>query len=253
MESAEYRKHFDLEESHWWFRGRRQILLSLLPLRSNADRFRLWLDAGCGTGFNLKAFEPYGRVFGCDYSVDALFFCEKRGLTNLVRADVQCLPYKTGAFDVVSLLDVLYHKKITDDVAVLREAHRLLKAEGVLLITDSAFEFLRSAHDRAVHARERYRKKTLKPKLEKAGFEVVRMSYFNFVLFPLVILVRLAERRAERKANSRRAVQSDLRPVPAALNAALSAILAFEARLIKKTNLPWGSSIVCLGRKKASV
>ena len=78
------------------------------------------------------------------------------------------------------------------------------------------------------------------------------MSYFNFALFPLVVLVRLAERRAERTNHTRRAVQSDLRPVPAALNAGLSAILGFEARLVKKTNLPWGSSIVCLARKKVS-
>jgi SAM-dependent methyltransferase len=246
MEKSEYRKHFDLEENHWWFRGRRKILLNLLRSRTNLDRTILWLDAGCGTGINLKLFELYGRVFGCDYSEDALSFCRKRGLRNLVRADVQKLPYKKGVFDAVSLLDVLYHKNISDDVGVLREVHRLLKTDGIVLIADSAFKILSSPHDQAVHARERYKKKTLKKKLEAAGFEPLRLGYFNFFLFPIIFMVRLKERFAAKIKDPHAPVQSDLKAVHPILNALLYTVLAFEAFLIKKISLPWGSSIICL-------
>lgn len=247
MEKDEYRKHFELEESFWWFRGRRKILLSLLRSHRMPDLPLVWLDAGCGTGFNMTFFAPLGTVFGCDFSEEALAFCRKRGLKNLARADVQRLPYKNEAFDAASLLDVLYHKNIFDDVAALKDVHRTLKPGGLLLVTDSAFNVLRSRHDLAVHARERYRKKALKQKLEKAGYQVLRLSYFNFLMFPVIFLVRFTERIRRPKPD---AIQSDLKAVPPLANGFLFGILKFEAFLSKRINLPWGSSLICLARKK---
>jgi SAM-dependent methyltransferase len=247
MEKDEYRKHFELEESFWWFRGRRKILLSLLRSHRMPDLPLVWLDAGCGTGFNMTFFAPFGPVFGCDFSEEALAFCRKRGLKNLARADVQRLPYKNEAFDAASLLDVLYHKNIFDDVAALKDVHRTLKPGGLLLVADSAFNVLRSRHDLAVHGRERYRKKALKQKLEKAGYQVLRLSYLNFFLFPFIFLVRFTERIRRPKPD---AIQSDLKAVPPLANGFLFGILKFEAFLSKRINLPWGSSLICLARKK---
>jgi SAM-dependent methyltransferase len=247
MEKDEYRKHFELEENFWWFRGRRKILLSLLRSHRMPAPPLVWLDAGCGTGFNMTFFAPFGAVFGCDFSEEALAFCRKRGLKNLARADVQCLPYKNEAFDTASLLDVLYHKNIFDDVAALKDVHRTLKPGGLLLVADSAFNVLRSRHDLAVHARERYRKKALKQKLEKAGYQVLRLSYFNFLMFPVIFLVRFTERIRRSKPDT---IQSDLKAVPPLANGFLFGILKFEAFLSKRINLPWGSSLICLARKK---
>ncbi len=247
LEKAEYQKHFELEEDFWWFRGRRKILLSLLRSHRMPDPPLVWLDAGCGTGFNMTFFAPFGAVFGCDFSEDALAFCRKRGLKNLVRADVQRLPYKNEAFDAASLLDVLYHKNIFDDVAALKDVHRTLKPRGLLLVSDSALNILRSRHDQALHGRERYRKKKLKKRTEKAGFQVLRMSYFNFFLFPIILFIRLRERIRRPKPDS---IQSDLKAASPLMNDILYGILKLEAFLSKKINLPWGSSIICLARKK---
>jgi len=246
MEKGEYQKHFELEESFWWFRGRRKILLSLLRSLGTPGGPLVWLDAGCGTGFNMTVFAPFGPVFGCDFSEEALAFCRKRGLKNLARADVQHLPYKGGSFDAASLLDVLYHKNIFDDIAALKDVHRTLRPGGLLLISDSAFNVLRSRHDLAVHARERYRKKDLKQKLEKAGFQVIRLSYYNFFLFPFIFMFRMTERIRGAKKN---APESDLKAVPRLTNGFLFGVLKFEALLTKKFNLPWGSSLICLARK----
>ena len=250
MEQAEYRKHFELEESFWWFRGRREVLFGYLRQRKIPSLPLIWLDAGCGTGFNVKTFSRFGDVVGCDFSVDALRFCRQRGLRNIARADVRQLPFSDSSFDAVSFLDVLYHKAIRDDVAVLKEANRALKPGGLLLIADSAFACLRGRHDLAVHGRERYRKKTLVPRLESAGFDVLRTGYFNFFLFPVLFLVRLAERM---RSAGRGAAESDLVPVGPFVNGLLFGILKFEAFLSRRLNLPWGSSIVCLARKNQSI
>jgi SAM-dependent methyltransferase len=250
MEKAEYQKHFELEESHWWFRGRRKILLALMKEAALADRPHVWLDAGCGTGFNIGSFEKFGEVFGFDYSEEALSFCKKRGLRKIARADAQRLPFKSATFDVVSFLDVLYHKAITDDIGVLGEAGRVLKKDGFLMITDSALEILRGRHDLAVHGRERYSIKTLKMRLAAADFDIVRMGYFNFFLFPAVFAIRLWERIRLKIKPMGAPAESDLRAVWPPLNSLLFGILRIEALLIRKIDLPVGSSIVCLARKK---
>jgi SAM-dependent methyltransferase len=249
MEKAEYRKHFELEENFWWFRGRRDILGNILLPRLKQDKKLTLLDAGCGTGFNLKFFEDLGTAFGCDFSEDALDFCRQRGLKKLARADIQKPPFKDRSFDLIALLDVLYHKNIKNDVEVLREINRLLKNDGFLLLSDSAFKILSGRHDLAFHARERYRRKTLKIRLERAGFSLVRGSYFNFFLLPAVLTIRLMENLAPLR---NKPIQSDLQAVGPWLNSVLYQILRFEAFLSRHINLPLGSSIVCLARKKSS-
>src|SRR6186997_925853 len=73
-----------VEESHWWFVGRRQIIKSFLERivsdlktdRSN-DALHI-LDVGCGTGANLEMLSEFGNAEGVDVSSEALSFCEGR-------------------------------------------------------------------------------------------------------------------------------------------------------------------------------
>ena len=247
MEKQEYRKHFELEESFWWFAGRRQIILNVLQAFKILENPTKILDVGCGTGMNIQFFEQYGgEVFGCDLSMDALNFCQQRGIGCTAQGNGLQLPFKGESMDLATLLDVLYHKDIKSDITALEETHRILKKGGWLLITDSAFKFLRSSHDVAFHTRERYTRKVLMSRLEAAGFEVCKLSYFNFFLFPLIVAVRVWEKR---KVKSQDAVQSDLKPIHPALNTLLKGILLFEAKLIKRLQLPSGSSILCLAQK----
>ena len=247
MEKDEYRKHFDLEESFWWFAGRRRIITAILDTFLPKDKEAAILDAGCGTGYNLIFLQQYGRSLGCDLSEDAVRFSLMRGLRKIARADLARLPFKPSSFRLVTLLDVLYHKNITSDLAVLGEMSKAVEPGGYLLITDSAFKFLSSRHDIAFHARERYTKKTLAERLDQAGFSILKISYFNFFLFLPVLLVRLAQ-----KLNpfSRAKAESDLKPINRRLNSLLYGLLKFEARLIKRVSFPFGSSIICLARKR---
>ena len=246
MDREQYRRHYELEEKHWWFAGRRRILfdiLNRLNLSPGASRI---LDAGCGTGFNLQAFLSLGTAVGCDLSQDAVEFCRKRNLSGLVRAGVESLPFREESFDLVTLLDVLYHRRIGSDVRALKEACRVLKKGGFLLITDSAFNILRSGHDIAFHARERYTLRILKNRTKTAGFLPLRGSYFNFFLFPLVASARIAGKITRRRGAP---PASSLKAVPPRINAVLTFLLGAEAWILKRFRLPWGSSVVLLCRK----
>ena len=206
------------------------------------------LDAGCGTGINLAELARFGRAFGCDFSSEALHFCRRRGLTGLVRADVNHLPYKDGTCDLVTFFDVLYHEAVADDIVVLREAARVLKPGGLVLITDSAFDFLRGPHDAAMQGARRYTLRGLAAKLGPAGLEPVRTSYFYMTTFPAVFLRRWIERRRAAKHPGAE-VHSDLSPASRPVNAVLTGLLSLEGRWMASRRLPFGSSVVALARK----
>jgi SAM-dependent methyltransferase len=251
MEKDEYRKHFELEENHWWFKSRRAAAFGILhrALKSASETPTRILDGGCGTGLNLTELEKLGSAFGCDLAPEALDFCRRRGLSRLCRADVRCLPFQSGSFNLVTLFDVLYHKDISDDVEVLREVRRVLADGGYFLMTDSALEILRGPHDQAMQGLRRYDKRILRGKLEEAGFEVVRLSYFFLAAFPAVYMTRRRERRRAARHPDEEP-RSDLKPVPRRLNNFLSGLFRIEAAWASRRSLPIGSTIIALARKK---
>jgi SAM-dependent methyltransferase len=250
VEEDEYRKLFELEDELWWFRGMSAIAMGLVDrfvARSESSRLRI-LDAGCGTGGMLRALERKGAALGIDVSTEAIRFARRRaGPSPLVRGDVSRLPFASSSFDLVTSFDVLYHRNVPDDALALAELARVLKPGGILLMRVPAFDRLRSRHDEAVHTRQRYARKELTSKLESAGFAPLFVSFLNCLLFP----VALARRWAERFSSTRHS-GSEVEPVGPTLNAILLGVLRFEERLLRLAPLPFGLSLVAVGKKDSS-
>jgi SAM-dependent methyltransferase len=247
VDPAEYRKMFSLERTHWWFVAKRRVARTiLLPhLPAAAGGALRILDAGCGTGGNLDWLREVGAAVGTDLSLEALAFCRERGHARLAAGRIERLPFADGAFDVVTLFDVLYHRWVADDAATLREVARVTRPGGLLLITDSALPWLRGPHDEAWGGARRYTRRSLRAVLEASGWRARRLSYFHFLLFPLIAAVRLRE-----KWFSAAPARSDLAPVWPPLNAGLRSVCAVECALLRVLPLPWGSSIVCLAERQ---
>jgi SAM-dependent methyltransferase len=242
MELDQYQLMYCQERAHWWYAGMRCIsekLLERFPPRSSAGDAQQWeiLDAGCGTGGMTKVLGSRGRVTGIDFSSEALRLAKLRRLPGLVRASVGELPFEAGRFDLVTCFDVLYHLNVDDDVAALSELRRVLRPGGVLHVRLPAYDWIRGAHDAAVHTRHRYSRRELREKLASAGFEVAHTSYANSLLFPLAPAKRLLER-----GNGVGRV-ADLWQPPRSLNRMLADLLAAEAPVITSVGLPWGLSI----------
>jgi SAM-dependent methyltransferase len=239
MDLREFEILWNTERTYWWFVGQRYLLSSFIRKQVRGKI----LDVGCGAGLNLKLLGKYGNALGLDVSDQALAFCSKRGL-KAVKSDIMDIKLKSGSFDVVTALGVFYHKGITDDVEGFKQVHKVLKKGGRFFLLDCASKSLFGKHDIAFHGARRYTKKELKVKLEKAGFTVERISYYNTTLFPLVWLHRQWGKLVNSTPKSE--VQEDINPV---VNRILKKFYLFELSLLKHFNLPFGVNIMAVARK----
>ncbi|MBW5447522.1 methyltransferase domain-containing protein [Cohnella sp. CFH 77786] len=245
MEPSIYLKMDRLEQEHWWFAGRRNIIESLLHTRlTPLDSDSRILDAGCGTGGNLGLLSRLGcEVSGLEMDRGAAEIARwKSGKSVYVGSLPDGVPFADESFDLIVLLDVLEH--IDDDVGALRTLASKLKPGGSLLITVPAFSFLWSRHDESHHHKRRYRLRELTDKMRQCRLRPIHASYFNTWLFPVIALVRILQRRLGPTTKS-----DDLTLPSPVLNKLLAGILSSERHLLKFAKLPFGVSIAAIGRK----
>ncbi|MCI0396267.1 MAG: methyltransferase domain-containing protein, partial [Chloroflexi bacterium] len=187
---------------------------------------------------------PFGAVTGCDLSELALSFCRRRGLRRLGRATVTHLPFVAGSFDLVTSFDVLYHRAVGDYHQALAEFHRVLKPGGRLFLRLPAYNWLRGHHDEVIHTHHRFTAGELGQALATGQFTVEKLSYANTLLFPLALGKRVAERLVPAGSAA-----SDIQPNPPWQDRLLARFLLAEARWLAGRSLPFGLTVIAIGRK----
>jgi len=228
----------ELDDRHWWYRGRRRVLSSVLDRLELPPAAQI-LDAGCGSGRTLDELQRYGSVTGIDASRRALAAARARGHSRVFAARVERLPFEDASFDLITCLDVIEHTP--DDVASLRELRRVARPGARMLVTVPAYQWLWSRHDDANLHYRRYRRGTLRDSAEVAGWSVERTTYFDSLLLPPAAVVRLAQRLLP----SPRGARSDLRLTPRALDPALALPMYAEAVVLRLgVKLPAGLSLL---------
>lgn len=242
MEQHTYGIMNDVEDSHWWFVGRRAILEEFLRQITDKSKAETKiLDVGCGTGANLEMLRQFGTAEGVDVSDDALEFCRRKGLT-VHKGLAEELPFADESFDVVTALDVIEH--LDDDVAGLREMHRILKTGGKTLIFVPAFMWLWGVQDDISNHRIRYTKKQIIERLQKAGFTIERATYANWTFFAPILGGRTLMKLTGIKPESENNVNIS------ALNGIFGKIFSAERLWLKNFDFPFGVSIVITASRK---
>lgn len=245
MQHDFYAEYSQIEDTHWWFRGRREIFTRLL--QPFAGMSLSILDIGFGTGAMLRFLTPYGRVIGMDMSVDAIRFARTRCDVPMLLGDITRVPLESGAVDLVTAFDIIEH--VPDDGAAFAELARVCRPGGHMLVTVPAFQFLWGNQDVVSHHQRRYTLGQLEGHVRAAGFVPRRLSYFNALLFPAVAAVRVARRL---RGEPRDEVKSDFTMTkPGFLNDTLARVFAAEGRWLARWQLPVGVSVVCLAERRA--
>jgi SAM-dependent methyltransferase len=243
METQEYETMFAVEDRHWWYVGMQRIITTLIahfyPHRTDLHI----LDAGCGTGAAMRYLSPFGTVIGCDLSALALDFCQQRGLLHLSQASVTRLPFSDRCFDLVISFDVLCCRAVGDYGHALGELERVLKPGGRLLLRLPAYNWLRGHHDKFVHIVHRFAAKELQQALTARGFVVEKLSYANTLLFPLALGKRLVVEKVLPSGD-----ESDVHPNPIWQDTLLARFLFAEARWLVHHTLPFGLTVIAVGR-----
>lgn len=244
MDTSLYEAHAKLDDEHWWFVGRRAIVRDALArhLRPVSGARRI-LDAGCGTGGNLRMLLEFGEVTGLELEPMAVE-AAKRRIGSAARVLQGGLPegLPNERFDVITMFDVLEH--LDDPVAVVNALRERLTPTGQFIVTVPAFQFLWSKHDDLNHHRRRYELDVLEEHLRQGGLRIDFHSYFNSLLFGPVAAVRLF-----RKFVPGNEADSDYGGGGGVANWALTRLFAAERHVVSRLPVPFGVSLLAVASR----
>ncbi len=230
------------EDRHWWYRGRRTVLDGVIAGLGLPGGARI-LDAGCGSGRNMVELARYGTVTGVELSETSVALARARKTGEVIAGSILEMPFADDSFDLAVSLDVIEH--LEDDLAALRELRRTVAPGGALLITVPAYQWLWSRHDEINHHHRRYTRRSLQNVAQQAGWRQLRTTYFNSLLLPVAILLRVLERVSSKTTES----SLDLWVPPEPVNWLLERPLALEAALIARGGrIPAGLSLLAVFR-----
>lgn len=225
---------------YWWHRARTQLLEAALG--DFLGRPGRLLDVGSADGPSVSWMEgDHARV-----AMDL----DPRGLTpgRDVCGSALALPFADEAFDVVGAFDVIEH--CDPEARAVAELARVLAPGGRLLASVPAYEWAWTDHDvRAGHHR-RYTRPRFVAAVEQAGLVVRRCTYGFAAVFPMFAAERTA-RRLRRPTGNAAGREPALPEVSPALDRLLTGLSAAEARVLRRRDLPFGSSIFLAAEKPA--
>ena len=240
MEEKYEKRYHELEDSHWWFVGRRKMIASIVKKFPQTSQI---LDIGCSGGslINLLNEKGYHHVSGIDISKKAIQLCKKRGIKDVRLMSGDKLKFKKK-FDIIIASDVLEH--IKDDKKAVESMRQTLKKRGKVICFVPAFMSLWSHHDESNKHYRRYTKKTLSDLFMNNGFNILRRSYWNFSLFiPIFIGKRLISKKRGIKKESNLYLHSKI------INKFMINLLKIENIFLSKFNFPFGVSTFVIAEK----
>ena len=244
MNPLAYEEMNEIELNHWWFVGRRRILKEIILSTGLKEELSI-LEIGCGTGGNLSMLSSLGKLTAVEMDLKASEVAKRKNIhkTNDIKVLVGSLPNNMptieNKFDLICMFDVLEH--IQEDKEALIKIKSYLKESGRLIITVPAYQWLYGHHDEYLHHKRRYSKKELIKAAIHSGYKINRITYFNTILFPIALVVRVYE-----KIKGKNFEKGSINKQGKWSNEILRYLFEIEKIILKRANFHYGLSMLCI-------
>lgn len=221
---------------YWWYRARSRLLAAVFL--DGIPGGALLLDVGSADGPSVDWVPRATRRVDLDV--------DPSGLTpGGVCGSALELPFPDATFEVVSAYDVVEH--FADERAIIAELGRVLRPGGRFLVSVPAYQWAWTGFDVGSGHHRRYTRARLTAALQAGGFVVERSTYAFAGTFPAFAVDRIRRRLAGGGLEV-----ADLTPVPAWLERVLLTVTGWESRVLRRRDLPFGSSVLALARRRGS-
>jgi SAM-dependent methyltransferase len=246
VERSEYDRLDRVEDRMWWFAAMHRNLLLLSHLMPPEAVNLPILDAGCGTGgllVRLAGRYPERAILGLDIDLQSCKRAVIKSGRPVCAGSVNELPFADGALAAIFSGDVLCHRNV-DEQRALQQFHRCLGDDGFLILNLPAYRWMLSRHDSAVHNVRRYTARGLVRLLRGFGFRPVYVSYWNAMLFPLMVITR-------KFSPTDSGGTSDVKLYPRPIDALCRLGTGLETALLRAgIKFPFGGSVLAVAAKE---
>ena len=237
-------------ESSFWVRSRNRLFKSIVQDHLVAIGKTKFLEIGCGIGgFIQQIVENENlEITGSEIYLKGLLYAKK----NLPNVDFIQFDVTQGVvgeeFDIIAAFDVIEH--IENDVAAISNIYKMLRRGGSLIVTVPQHMFLWSKLDEIVKHKRRYSRREMVTKLQKNGFDISYCTSFLFVLFPLMLISRMFDKRRDQSQSDEVALEKRVK-FSNALNWIFDRLMRIDETLIRLgISLPFGGTLVVVARKR---
>lgn len=219
---------------YWWYRARSELLRTILePGIGEPERV---LDVGSADGPSVAWMRSRGHRIALDVDIDALG-------PGDVCGSALALPFADETFDVVAAFDVVEHCE--PEGVALAELTRVLRPGGRLFLAVPAYQWAWTQFDVDSGHYRRYTRGRLIRAVERTGVSIDRTTYMFAGTLPMFAAERLLRKLR------RPAAEPDLSlpQVPRVLERVLLALCRWDQWVLRRRNLPFGSSVVLRATK----
>ncbi len=226
------------EKNYWWHVSKRGIVKDLL--KQHFPPPASLIECGFGGGWNLSIFQNLGyEVMGLDLLQEAIDNAKNRGIKNVIQHDLSTpWPVNYESQDVILMLDVLEH--LAEPVGALRNAKKVMKRGGGIIITVPAIPYIMGPWDVKLGHYRRYSIKLLRKHTREADLSIDFISFWNAYSLPLALIMRVLEKMINYKRSS------EFPKISPLINSFLIQFGDIERRFMQKSFIPFGLSLVAL-------
>lgn len=237
-------------ESSFWVRSRNRLFKRIVLDQLVTTGKTKFLEIGCGTGGFIQQIVDNDNleITGSEIYLQGLRYAKK----NLPNVDFIQFDITQGVigeeFDIIVAFDVIEH--IENDIAAISNINKMLHRGGSVVITVPQHMFLWSKLDEIVKHKRRYSRRELVVKLKENGFDIDYCTSFLFVLFPLMLISRLFDKRSDQLQADESALEKRVK-FSSSLNWFFDHFMRIDEALIRLgISLPFGGTLVVLATKR---